>query len=122
MNAMFGAAGAARLAELADRLGVKPLLGELDEDQVGDDERAEHGKELPRQRREAEGVRQRRNREHDADSNHGETGDGQRPRPRAIHGFLIITRPGLSSEDSDKLVRIRARHEPEKAQAIPANR
>ena len=38
MNAMLAAAAATRRAVGVDRLGVEPLLGELDEDEVDDDE------------------------------------------------------------------------------------
>src|SRR6476646_5067941 len=70
MNAMFAAAGATRRAAGVDRLGVEPLLGELDEDQVDDDEPHERAEELQRKRCEAERVSQRRNRDQDADSDH----------------------------------------------------
>jgi hypothetical protein len=53
-------AGAMWLSDMVYRLGVEHHLGELHKDQVSDDERAQHGKELPRQRREAEDVSQRR--------------------------------------------------------------
>ena len=59
LNAVHVVAGAVRLSGHVHRIGVEHLLGDLDENQVGDRQYDQRGEELPRQRGETQAVGQR---------------------------------------------------------------